>query len=84
MGRALEHDQDGYYIVMTSVDPPPPISPTFKTTAELVDWLVGRGYSRKAAEKFIKEGYACIFVNTRRGLVTNINQFDPENSRGDC
>jgi hypothetical protein len=82
MGRELIHGKKSIWIAETVSGSYARVSPLFKTTGELADWLVSRGYSRKAAETFIEEGWACTLVTTPNGPVMNINQFDPENSHG--
>jgi hypothetical protein len=50
-----------------------PISPVFETPEELVTWLVGQGYSRAAAEGFVKVGNVPSMVYTpKTGLVSDI------------
>jgi hypothetical protein len=82
MGRKLIHGKKSIWIAETVSSRNARVSPRFKTTGELADWLVSRGYSRKAAETFIEKGFACTLCLTPNGPVMNINQFDPDNSHG--
>lgn len=47
---------DGWQVWET-VSEGSPISPVFATSQELVEWLVGEGYSRKAARNFAESGW---------------------------
>lgn len=39
-----------------------PISPVFETESEMRAWLIEQGYSEKATDTFIKQGYAFSFA----------------------
>jgi hypothetical protein len=56
MGRELIHGKKSIWIVETVSGRYARVSPLCRTTGELADWLVSRGYSRKAAETFIAKG----------------------------
>ena len=62
MGRDLIHGKKSVWIVETVSNRRSRVSPLFKTTDEMADWLVSRGYSRKAAETFIKKGFAISII----------------------
>jgi hypothetical protein len=82
MGRELIHGKKSVWIVETFTGDWHRVSPLFDHEDDLICWLVGRGYSRKAAETFVEKGMACSMVFYPTGVVMDINQFDPENSRG--
>ena len=58
-----------------------PISPVFDTKEKFIEWLVGEGYSRIAAENFSKSGYApSMAVIPGQGLVRDIEIWGVENA----
>jgi hypothetical protein len=82
MGRELIHGKKTVWIVETVTSTFNRVSPRFEHVDDLICWMVGRGYSRRAAETFVEKGWACSILRHRNGVALNINQFDPENSNG--
>lgn len=60
------------YQVWETVSEGSPISPVFKTTEELVAWLVQQGYSEKAARAFANAGWVPSAVMTGGRLYKDI------------
>jgi hypothetical protein len=46
------------YQIYETVSEGTPVSPVFTTLEAMIDWLVGQGYSRLAAERFAESGWA--------------------------
>jgi hypothetical protein len=55
------------YQVWETVSEGSPISPVFATSDAMVEWLVGQGYSRRAAEAFLKQGWVMSMVTVNTG-----------------
>lgn len=70
--RATEPPTGEGYQVWETVSEGSPISPVFKTPEECVAWLVRQGYSKTAAENFVKMGWVPSMVMTGGKLYTNI------------
>ncbi|MDE2022494.1 MAG: hypothetical protein KGI71_06300 [Patescibacteria group bacterium] len=49
-----------------------PISPVFKTSSLLIDWLLSQGYSREAAEGFVKQGWVPALIVDSTGIHQDI------------
>jgi len=49
-----------------------PISPVFSTQSEIIVWLMGEGYSRKAAESFIESEWVPSFMLVEGKMYKNI------------
>jgi len=61
------------YQIYETVSEGTPTSPVFDTPAEVVAWLVSQGYSQKAAEAFVGDGWAPSFMYTpQTGLIDGI------------
>lgn len=74
------------YQVYEDVSEGTPLSPVLYTVDEVIGWLLGQGYSRNAATKFCKAGWApSMVVKFRDGKMqmwTDINAFDvPEETQ---
>jgi hypothetical protein len=50
-----------------------PVSPVFATSGELVEYLVGNGHSRAAAENFVKDGWVPTMMTGPGGLKMGID-----------
>lgn len=68
---------DGYQVWET-VSEGSPISPVFATSEELVTWLTGEGYSRRAAEAFVEQGWvpSMVMINTPGEPVKMFNDIE--------
>lgn len=56
-----EEEPTGYQ-VYEDVSEGTPVTPVFETEAEMVEYLVDVGYTRGAAEAFVRDGWAVSFV----------------------
>lgn len=54
---AFKSPADHFQIYQT-VSEGTPVSPVFATKDNIIEWLVAKGYSEKAAETFAKDGFA--------------------------
>lgn len=60
-----------------------PISPVFATRGEFVDYLVGEGYSRGAAEKFAECGWAPSALFVGGEMLQNVEAMRPREEKGE-
>jgi hypothetical protein len=65
------------YQVWETVSEGSPVSPVFETAEALIEWLVGEGYSREAAQGFVKTGWACSTLIAGGKLYKNIEMCAP-------
>ena len=69
---AFTSEPTGYQIYET-VSEGTPVSPVFETLADMEAWLVGHGYSSKAASAFCKQGWVpSMIYSPETGLVSDI------------
>lgn len=67
--RKWTDEEATHYQIYETVTEGMPVSPVFATLPELVEWCVGQGYSRYAAEKFAEHGWVpSMIIDTRRGI----------------
>lgn len=64
------------YQVYQTVSEGTPVSPVFETLEELVQWLVDQGHSERAAQEFVKGGWAPSAVTFDGKFATGIDSFD--------
>ena len=57
------------YQVYEDVSEGTPVSPIFSSADMLIAWLQAQGYSRDAAEAFLRQGFAPSFVIKRDGSI---------------
>lgn len=50
-----------------------PQSPVFPTSEELVQWMIGQGYTEAGARAFVKSGFAFSFVASAAGIQNGID-----------
>lgn len=62
---------DGWQVWET-VSEGSPVSPVFKTPDELIGWLIGKGYSRTAAEEFVKDQWVPSMAVANGKIVSDI------------
>jgi len=56
-----------------------PVSPVFETEDEMKAWLIEKGYTEKAVEKFVELGFAVSMTFTSStGLIPGIQSYDEE------
>lgn len=60
------------YQIYENVSEGTPVSPVFETSEELINWLLGQGFSEAAARKFLEFGYAPSFVVQNGRMMTGI------------
>lgn len=61
-----------HYQIYENVSEGTPISPIFYILADLIEWLIEKGYSREAAENFAKLGSVPSFIFTGGKMYSNI------------
>ena len=70
-------DRATAYQMYETVSEGTPVSPVFATKVELIAWLMGKGHSRKAAEKFVELGWApSMIFSPATGCRTGVDAFD--------
>lgn len=70
--EATEPPTGGGWQVWENVSEGSPVSPVFATSAEIVAWLVGQGYSQAAAEGFVRSRSAPSMVMAEGTLYKDI------------
>lgn len=58
MGRELRRTDEGFTIHETVSDTEQAISPTFATKEQVVEYLIGEGFTETAAENFVNDGWS--------------------------
>lgn len=67
--RKWTDEEATHYQIYETVTEGTPVSPVFASLQELVEWCVGQGYSRHAAERFAEQGWVpSMIIDTRRGI----------------
>jgi hypothetical protein len=64
------------YQMYETVSEGTPVSPVFATEAEIVEWLVGQGRTRHAAEQFVRAGWAPSLVVVNGVMASNEDAFN--------
>ncbi len=65
------------YQIYENVSEGTPVSPVFETEAEMIEWLIEKGYTEKAASEFVKQGYAfSMMFSPSTGVVPGIQSYD--------
>lgn len=70
---AWKPEEMTHYQMYETVSEGTPVSPVYETLEELERWLIGEGYSEKAASAFCKSGYAPSLVfSPQTGVMSGI------------
>lgn len=65
------------YQIYETVTEGTPVSPVFETREALIEWLVGQGYSERAATVFASDGWApSLLIVPGRGVLCDIHALD--------
>jgi hypothetical protein len=74
--RPVWSEEPTAYQMYETVSEGTPVSPVFLTVDELRAWLLAQGHSEKAADEFIRLGFAFSFIVGPKGMAANLDAFD--------